>query len=491
MSKFTRKSVSVEQLDLDVSNPRFKPETNQTEAMRNLLSVENDGEKVFELASDICRVGGLDPAESLYVMESEAPGRYIVLDGNRRLTALRLLSQPTTLDREELEVNPTIRNRFKKLHSEFSGKWPQKVDVVISPDRESARHFIHLRHTGENAGAGRSAWSALQVARFDNTGTWQCLEKMRAKGKLNLEVTNRIDSSAFEITNFERIVLKREFQTKFGFNITSTSVVFSNEYRAMLALSIVADDVVSQRVHTRGEFETVEKMQGYFSEVEAKVDAKMKQEQSKQDSHHNSGSSGEPSSPSGNTDERQGQGEKTSPHQPSSGPDPEPGAKTGGTGSQNTRKQRKRKYVAEKSDITSITNRKCHEIFRELREGVAVESAPYACALLIRSLLEITCEIYVKTVMDVKAKGYTTNISTATGHLLGNSYSTDSPDKATISESFKTSAETYEQLCATAHNQYNELSAEHVKATWGSVRGGLDLLWKRINYTEQTNLKKN
>lgn len=97
----------------------------------------------------------------------------------------------------------------------------------------------------------------------------------------------------------------------------------------------------------------------------------------------------------------------------------------------------------------------------------------------------------MKTVMDAKAKGYTTNISTATGHLLGSSYSTDSPDKATISESFKASAETYEQLCATAHNQYNELSAEHVKATWGSVRGGLDLLWKRIHHKEQANTKKN
>lgn len=487
MSQFSRNNVSIEQLDLDVSNPRFKPETNQTEAMRNLLSVEKDGEKVLELASDICRVGGLDPAESLYVMESETPGRYIVLDGNRRLTALRLLSQPTTLDREELEISPAIRNRFKKLHAEFFGKWPQNVDVVISPNREAARHFIHLRHTGENAGAGRSAWSALQIARFDNTGTWQCIEKLRENNRLNLDVTNRIDSSAFEITNFERIVLTREFQAKFGFKITSTSVEFTNEHKAMLALSIVAEDVVSQRVHTRGEFDTVNKMQGYFSEVEAKVDAKMEQEKSKQYSHQNSGSSGKQGSPKGNTQERQNQDEAITPHQPPS----DPGAKTEDAESQNTRKPRKRKYVAEKSDITSITNRKCHEIFRELREGVAVESAPYACALLIRSLLEITCEIYVKTVMDAKAKGYTTNISTATGHLLGSSYSTDSPDKATISESFKASAETYEQLCATAHNQYNELSAEHVKATWGSVRGGLDLLWKRIHHKEQANTKKN
>jgi hypothetical protein len=53
-----------------------------------------------------------------------------------------------------------------------------EVDVVILQAARKLR-FIRLRHTGENAGAGRSAWSALQIARFDNTGLWQALEYLR------------------------------------------------------------------------------------------------------------------------------------------------------------------------------------------------------------------------------------------------------------------------------------------------------------------------
>lgn len=267
-------TLSIEQLDLDISNPRFKPEKNQTEAMRSLLSVEKDGEKVFALASDICRIGMLDPGDSLYVIESEiSTGRYIVLDGNRRLTALRLLSQPTLLERDEIGISSTIRNRFKRLQKDFVNRWPTMVNVVIFPTRKSADHFIHLRHTGENAGAGRSAWSALQIARFDHTGTWQCIEHLRAVNMLNLDVINKLDSSSFEITNFERVVLKMEFQSKFGFTIGNNSYEITNEESALHALPIVARDVVTGRVHTRGEFETVKSMQSYFDEVESQVSA--------------------------------------------------------------------------------------------------------------------------------------------------------------------------------------------------------------------------
>lgn len=75
--------LKITQLDLDVENPRFSPEENQTEAMRSLLAVEKNGEKVYELARDICDAGMLDPGDRLYVIEDVGqPERYIALEGN-------------------------------------------------------------------------------------------------------------------------------------------------------------------------------------------------------------------------------------------------------------------------------------------------------------------------------------------------------------------------------------------------------------------------
>lgn len=187
---------SVSQLDLDTNNPRINPEENQTAAMNSLISVEKEGEKIYALAQDICEIGSLDPGDRLYVVKSVVEaGRYVVLDGNRRLTALRLLSQSGLLDRDDIGLSGSLRQRFKRLQKDYKDRWPTEVDVAIFADRATANHFIRLRHTGENSGAGRSGWTALQVARFDETGTWQCLENLRNEKALNLDVLGSVDVS--------------------------------------------------------------------------------------------------------------------------------------------------------------------------------------------------------------------------------------------------------------------------------------------------------
>jgi len=44
---------------------------------------------------------GLDTGDSLYVIEGDDPEDFTVLDGNRRLSALKVLAQPDLLDGTE------------------------------------------------------------------------------------------------------------------------------------------------------------------------------------------------------------------------------------------------------------------------------------------------------------------------------------------------------------------------------------------------------
>ena len=463
-----KKTLSVTQLDLDVSNPRFNSEGNQTDAMRSLLSVERNGEKVLNLAMDICKTGMLDPGDRLYVMKSNhEPNRHIVLDGNRRLTALRLLSQPALIDRDDIGLDVAMRQRFKRLQTDFKGKWPNEVDVVVFEDKETANHFIRLRHTGENDGAGRSAWSALQVARFDHTGSWQCLEYLRQVGVFELDVINALDRSSFEITNFERVVEKTEFQKRFGFTLGAKKFeIGEKKQRALKSLAKVASDVVSGRVHSRDEFAKAENMSGYFNEVEASVP--QEQEPSPQPPPNSSEptTSKDKQPESGNTGEPPSSQQATKP--PTSPATPY------------VRKQRTPKYLIDKKDLLTVTNPKCRAIVSELKEGIVVNEAPYACALLLRSLQEMTAEIYAEK-MQLKSSNITANIDQAVNNLLGNPHLTDPVDKTALLKSFKSSAHIYDQLCETAHNANYSVSPEHVRNTWASLRGGMDLLWKRIH----------
>ena len=91
------KVIPVSQLLLDVQNPRLPDiQTNQREAIRTMVA--GLGDKIIALAKHM-QENGPNPASLLIVIPSgDETGRYIVLDGNRRLTALKILEMPALVD---------------------------------------------------------------------------------------------------------------------------------------------------------------------------------------------------------------------------------------------------------------------------------------------------------------------------------------------------------------------------------------------------------
>jgi hypothetical protein len=480
----TKETLSVTQLDLDIANPRTKAEDNQTDALRSLLAVERDGEKVYELARDICEAGMLDPGDRLYVTPSDSDERFIVLDGNRRLAALRLLSQPGLIEREDVGLSQSLRSRFKRLQSEYANRWPSQVDVAIFDSREEANRFIRLRHTGENLGAGRSAWSALQIARFDDTGLWQCLERLRTARELSLAVLNELDRSAFNITSFERVVTSEEFQRRFGCRIGKNSFnAGDNAARAMKALARVANDVATGRVTSRGDFAEAKTMLPYIDEVEAAVDAQSSSTAPSQQTQSAATSSNVTALPTKQQPPKPSVAATSSPAAAPAAPMPGPTSAMVNALPQ-IRKKRASKYLLAKHELANVTNPKCREIVVELKQKVSVQDAPYACALLLRCLQELTAEIYVRDVIGRKPTDRSANIDAAAKHLLGNAHATDTSDKLDLAKNFDQFRHMYEELSSTAHSKVTDLSPDHLRSTWNTLGGGMDLLWKRIHAAE-------
>ena len=86
--------LSIDELLLDLNNPRLGPTSSQSEALASIVRL-NPGH--FQNLMESIRDDGLDPGDSLYVVRSEDGQDFVVLEGNRRLSALKVLSNPDVL----------------------------------------------------------------------------------------------------------------------------------------------------------------------------------------------------------------------------------------------------------------------------------------------------------------------------------------------------------------------------------------------------------
>jgi len=74
------KSISLQNLLIDLQNPRYDPRTNQREAI--ITIVNEQGSKLVALADDIVNEGGLNPSELPMVMPSGDENTFI--DGRKQ-----------------------------------------------------------------------------------------------------------------------------------------------------------------------------------------------------------------------------------------------------------------------------------------------------------------------------------------------------------------------------------------------------------------------
>lgn len=145
------RTVSVTSLYLDGRNPRIPhvtSETNQRELAAELI----EHERVYELARDIVEQGYF-PTEVLIGVEED--GKKIVVEGNRRLAALKLLLSPEF-------APPNYQKRFQSLHSRIAPETIARVRVVIAPSRDDAAPIIVKRHTA----SGVKRWERSQQAQY-------------------------------------------------------------------------------------------------------------------------------------------------------------------------------------------------------------------------------------------------------------------------------------------------------------------------------------
>ena len=172
---------------VDVENPRLiQGSQGQRETFRAIA--EEQGPKLSVLAKDIAEYG-LNPGDPLYVIELPAsvPQRFIVLEGNRRLAALRALENT---DMFEVSVKAGVLTALRRIGKAYQQAPIDNIYCVLFVNREEAEHWILLRHTGQAGGAGIIPWGSDAATRFKARGgvgqtETQALDFLQRRGDLS------------------------------------------------------------------------------------------------------------------------------------------------------------------------------------------------------------------------------------------------------------------------------------------------------------------
>ena len=149
--------LSIDDLLLDQENPRLGSASSQSDALAGIvmLSVRH-----FRTMMASIRVVGLDPGDSLYVIRSDNAEDYTVLEGNRRLSALKVLNNPDLLVGTNLPES--VRRSLLGEVEGFDHSAVEPIRCVLFDNRDEANDWIRRRHTGAADGEGRIDWKPLR-----------------------------------------------------------------------------------------------------------------------------------------------------------------------------------------------------------------------------------------------------------------------------------------------------------------------------------------
>jgi len=145
--------IEVSKLRLDPYNPRLPQRLHQADVSdREILNWMLDDASLVHLMASIAS-NGFFPGEPIVALQEEST--FIVVEGNRRLAAIKLLTNPSLAS----ESPKTVFELSEKAKD--YGTIPWKLPVYVVSKRDEVDNYIAFRHV-----TGIKSWPILSKARY-------------------------------------------------------------------------------------------------------------------------------------------------------------------------------------------------------------------------------------------------------------------------------------------------------------------------------------
>jgi|SRR5579883_330547 len=260
--------IRVTDLLVDDQNPRLsQSHEGQRDALRKIAHEQD--RKLLKLAGDIYEYG-VSPLDLLAVMATkDDPPRYIALEGNRRVCALKALGSPEAFAGA---VSAGTLAGLRKLSIDYLKSPVESVRCVVFTNRKEADHWLALRHTGENEGAGVIPWDSEAAGRFAQRvkGVYEpfreALDFAESAGHLSQE-----DRRKLHTTTFKRLLDTPVVRDKLGLRVKDKKLqIVGDKQRVAKAIAWVAHDLINRNVSV-GQVYDLSKRQTYARKIPASI----------------------------------------------------------------------------------------------------------------------------------------------------------------------------------------------------------------------------
>ncbi|HMJ75487.1 MAG TPA: hypothetical protein VK507_05915 [Iamia sp.] len=149
---------------LDVSNARLPdPQPRNQQAAATALA-KLDPRALVTLAEHIASHGTDPTTLPAVVATNDRRKRYRVVEGNRRVLALKALETPSLVFGS---LNKAQQKRLTKAAARFANDPIDEIPCVLFKNIKEALTWIVLRHSGQQGGAGLWGWGSEEKDRFN------------------------------------------------------------------------------------------------------------------------------------------------------------------------------------------------------------------------------------------------------------------------------------------------------------------------------------
>lgn len=362
--KWKKSEIPIKKLSLWDENPRFPEEyfsKNESELIEYFLRKKEF--KIESFAKEVAKEFDLPQLERIVVFQYK--GKNIVLEGNRRLVAYKLLLNPS------LTSNQALRVLFEGLQKQTKIKDSFKLEANITTIKDEGLRFIDRKH---NRGNNEVGWGEPERRNF-------AVQRSHGKGKdvLRVELANAVKKLSLPdaikeavlsrglVTTFYRITDSASAREKLGYEVSESGTIgIKDQKKFEDLLKVIAYHVWVKKDFKGGDVDSrslnkTKSIENYVSGLQAKDATRMDKEIKKSTKETLFGEQ-VILTPA-----------RTRSNQLSGG----------------------RKYLINSSIY--IQNPRINDIYDELRKKIEVDNAPNAVAVLFRVFMECSIDCYIDT----------------------------------------------------------------------------------------------
>lgn len=236
-------------LVVNPANDRHGELENETAAIAQLFATQE--QHMRNLAKDLVTKGEVFEPPLVFPKGDS----YIVADGNRRTTCLKLLASPRRAPTVELQ------EFFADLKKQWIGKFPEKIECRVETDRDRVDDILYRRHTGVQGGVGQSNWTDRMKNNFVIRTGKSAGINVADEIEKRLRTAQLLPARKIPRSNLNRLLSAEAVRNRVGISVRKGKMEFiRDEAQTLQALQRVANDLATRVVTLDDVWDTQRKL---------------------------------------------------------------------------------------------------------------------------------------------------------------------------------------------------------------------------------------